>query len=77
LILTGSISPDPLILGRAEDLEVPILSVNLDTLTTVEIVDQAFGKIRLQEQVKVACIRELMEEHFQIDRLLEKLTIGV
>jgi BioD-like phosphotransacetylase family protein len=76
LILTGSISPDPLILGRAEDLEVPILSVNLDTLTTVEIVDQAFGKIRLQEQVKVACIRELMEEHFQIDRLLEKLTIG-
>jgi BioD-like phosphotransacetylase family protein len=76
LILTGSISPDPLILGRAEDLEVPILSVNLDTLSTVEIVDQAFGKIRLQEQVKVACIRELMEEHFQIDRLLEKLTIG-
>ncbi len=76
LILTGSISPDPLILGRAEDLEVPILSVNLDTLSTVEIVDQAFGKIRLQEQVKVACIRELMEEYFQIDRLLEKLAIG-
>ncbi|MFM7910140.1 MAG: DRTGG domain-containing protein, partial [Microcystis sp.] len=76
LILTGSISPDPLILGRAEDLEVPILSVNLDTLSTVEIVDQAFGKIRLQEQVKVAGIRELMGEHFQIDRLLEKLTIG-
>ncbi|MFN9672772.1 MAG: hypothetical protein ACK552_09400, partial [Microcystis sp.] len=66
--------PDPLILGRAEDLEVPILSVNLDTLTTVEIVDQAFGKIRLQEQVKVDGIRELMEEYFQIDRLLEKLT---
>jgi uncharacterized protein len=76
LILTGSISPDPLILSRAEDLEVPILSVNLDTLTTVEIVDQAFGKIRLQEQVKVDCIRQLMQEHFQIDRLLEKLTIG-
>jgi BioD-like phosphotransacetylase family protein len=74
LILTGSISPDPLILSRAEDLEVPILSVNLDTLTTVEIVDQAFGNIRLQEQVKVDCIRQLMGEHFQIDRLLEKLT---
>jgi BioD-like phosphotransacetylase family protein len=40
----------------------------------VEIVDQAFGKIRLQEQVKVDCIRQLMGEHFQIDRLLEKLT---
>lgn len=73
LILTGHISPDPLILGRAEDLEVPILSVNLDTLTTVEIVDRAFGKVRLQEQVKVDCIRELMREYFEIDRLVEKL----
>jgi uncharacterized protein len=76
LILTGHISPDPMILGRAEDLEVPILSVNLDTLTTVEIVDQAFGKVRLQEQVKVDCIRQLMDEYFQVDRLLEKLSIS-
>jgi BioD-like phosphotransacetylase family protein len=75
LILTGSISPDPLILSRAEDLEVPILSVNLDTLTTVEIVDQAFGKVRLQEQVKVDCIRQLMGKYFQLDRFLVKLAL--
>jgi BioD-like phosphotransacetylase family protein len=73
LILTGHISPDPLILSRAEDVEVPILSVNLDTLSTVEIVDRAFGKVRLQEQVKVDCIQRLMGEYFQIDRLWEKL----
>jgi BioD-like phosphotransacetylase family protein len=76
LILTGHISPDPLILGRAEDLEVPILSVNLDTLTTVEIVDRAFGKVRLQEQVKVDCIRELMNEYFEVDRLIDKLGLS-
>jgi BioD-like phosphotransacetylase family protein len=76
LILTGHISPEPMILERALDLEVPILSVNLDTLTTVEIVDLAFGKVRLQEQVKVDCIRQLMGEYFQVDRLLEKLGIS-
>jgi hypothetical protein len=34
LILTGNSPPQPLILNRAEDLEIPILAVNLDTLST-------------------------------------------
>ncbi|GBF79129.1 phosphotransacetylase family protein [Aphanothece sacrum] len=73
LILTGHMAPQPLIISRAEDLEVPILSVNLDTLGTVEIVDRAFGTVRLQEQIKIDCIQELMTEHFDFERLLEKL----
>ncbi|MGK7873856.1 MAG: phosphotransacetylase family protein [Xenococcaceae cyanobacterium] len=73
LILTGHMPPQPLILSRAEDLEIPILSVNLDTLTTVEIVDQGFGKVRLQEPIKVQCIQQLMKEYFDIDRLMDKL----
>lgn len=73
LILTGHMAPQPLILSRAEDLEIPILSVNLDTLTTVEIVDQAFGKVRLQEAIKVECIQQLMQEYFDIERLMDFL----
>jgi BioD-like phosphotransacetylase family protein len=73
LILTGHIPPSSLILSRAEDLEIPILSVDLDTLTTVEIIDQAFGQVRLQEPIKVECVRHLMAKHFDIVRLLEKL----
>lgn len=73
LILTGHLPPQPLILSRAEDLEIPILSVDLDTLTTVEIVDRAFGQTRLQEPIKVQCINELMKEYFNTDRLIEKL----
>jgi BioD-like phosphotransacetylase family protein len=73
LILTGHTPPQQLILARATDLEIPILSVNLDTLTTVEIVDQAFGKVRLHETIKVECVQHLIEEHFDIERLLEKI----
>jgi BioD-like phosphotransacetylase family protein len=73
LILTGNMPPDPLILSRAEDLEIPILSVNLDTLSTVEIVNQAFGKVRVQEKIKVDRLQELMATHFDWDRLLDKL----
>jgi len=73
LILTGHLPPSATILSRAEDLEIPILSVDLDTLTTVEIIDRAFGQVRLHEPIKVQCIRHLMEEHFDVDRLIAKL----
>jgi BioD-like phosphotransacetylase family protein len=73
LILTGQVPPDPTIIARAEELEVPILSVDLDTLTTVEIVDRAFGQVRLQEPVKIQCARHLISEHFDTDQLLARL----
>ena len=75
LILTGHMNPQPLIISRAEDVEVPILSVDLDTLSTVEIVDQAFGKVRLQEKIKVGCIQELMAKNFDLDRFFSKLNL--
>jgi hypothetical protein len=73
LILTGHIPPQSFILNRAEELEIPILSVDLDTLTTVEIIDRAFGQVQLHEPIKVQCIQQLMAEHFDLDRLMNLL----
>ncbi|MDJ0691791.1 MAG: phosphotransacetylase family protein [Xenococcaceae cyanobacterium MO_188.B32] len=73
LILTGHTPPQQLILSRAEDLEIPVLAVDFDTLTTVEIVDRSFGKVPIHEPIKVACIRELIAKHFDIDRLMNYL----
>jgi uncharacterized protein len=76
LILTGHLAPQPFIVSRAEDLEIPILSVDLDTLTTVEIIDAAFGRVRLQEPIKIDCARELFGECCEIDRLISTLGLG-
>jgi uncharacterized protein len=76
LILTGQLPPPAFILNRAEELEIPILSVDLDTLTTVEIVDRTFGQVRVHEPIKVECIRQLMGEHFDLERLLSKLGLN-
>ncbi|MEC4820006.1 MAG: phosphotransacetylase family protein [Scytonema sp. PMC 1069.18] len=76
LILTGQLPPPPFILHRAEELEVPILSVDLDTLTTVEIINRAFGNVRVHEPIKVECIRYLMAKHFDVDRLLSLLGLS-
>lgn len=73
LILTGQLPPQAFIINRAEELEIPVLSVDLDTLTTVEIINHAFGQVRLHEPVKVECMRNLMAEHFDIDRLMRQL----
>jgi uncharacterized protein len=75
LILTGHFSPNPIVINRAEDLEVPVLSVDLDTLTTVEIVDKAFSEARFSETIKVECIQKLFKQHVDIDRLLNQLEI--
>ena len=71
LILTGCIPPTAAIMTRAEEMEVPILSVNLDTLTTVEIIEQAFGEVSFNESAKARCMEQLSQEHLDIERLLK------
>lgn len=76
LVLTGRLAPRADILERANDLEVPILSVDLDTLTTVDIIEQAFDQVRLHEPIKVECIGHLMAQHFDTERLMSLLNIS-
>lgn len=73
LILTGRIPPKEIIIERAESLEIPVLSVDTDTLTTVEVVDGAFGRVPLQEDIKVRQIKRLIQQNFDFERLLKYL----
>lgn len=75
LILTGQIPPHPDVLNRAEDMEIPILSVDLDTLTTVEIIDRAFGQVRVKEPVKVQHVFQMLEKYLDLERLLNTLKL--
>jgi uncharacterized protein len=74
LILTGHLPPQSFIVSRAEDLEIPILSVDLDTLATVEIIDRAFGQVRIQEPIKIDCACQLFADRFDFDRLISLLS---
>lgn len=75
LVLTGQIPPSPEILERASDLEVPIVSVDSDTLSTVERIDELFGQVRLHEPIKVQCIQGLIATHFDMEKLLQLLDL--
>ncbi|MDE5068005.1 MAG: phosphotransacetylase family protein [Trichodesmium sp. St19_bin2] len=77
LILTGKLSPDKLVLSRADEAEVPVLSVEYETLSTVEIINRAFGSVRLHEPVKVEFVKKLIAQHFDFERLLSHFQLGV
>ena len=73
LILTGIGDPLPQLIHRAEELEVPILKVDIDTLSCVEVIEQAFGHVRLHESIKASYATQLVQENVDIDRILEKI----
>ncbi len=68
LILTGQLPPDPKILARAEEMEVPVLSVSHDTLKTVRLIETAIHQARFQEPIKVERMQELLTQYLDLDR---------
>ncbi|WP_218079888.1 phosphotransacetylase family protein [Anthocerotibacter panamensis] len=68
LILTGQLPPDPKILARAEEMEVPILSVSHDTLKTVRIIEQAMSQARFQEPIKEERMQALLAQYLDLDK---------
>ena len=71
LILTGNFQPSSVVLGRAEELGVPMILVNYDTLTAVEKVGEIIGHVRFHEIKKINKIVEVVREYININRLLE------
>ena len=73
LILTGNLRPSPIILGRAEEVGVPMVLVKQDTLTAVEIIEQFFGKTRFHQEKKVQCFEKILDQRFDFDTLYKEL----
>ena len=47
--------------------------MELDTLSTVEIIEQAFGHVRIHESIKASYAIQLVQEHVNLKRILEKI----
>jgi hypothetical protein len=75
LILTGNLQPSPIILGRAEEVGVPMILVRKDTLTTVEIIEQFFGKTRFHQEKKIQRFERLLEANLDFAGLYADLGI--
>ena len=75
IILTGNMPPSSLVLSRAEELGVPILLVDTDTLTAVEKMEHLMGHTRLHDATKADRIREMFERSVDIGALARAFEI--
>jgi len=73
LILTGGHRPSPLVLGQAEEIGVPIIMVDYDTATAVEMVEAAIGHQKVHSPKKIERIRSFIREGLDLDLLLEQI----
>lgn len=73
LILTGGHRPSPLVLGQAEEIGVPIILVDYDTATTVEMVESAIGHQKVHSPKKIERIRGFIKDGLDLDLMLEKI----
>jgi BioD-like phosphotransacetylase family protein len=73
VILTGNLRPSPIILGRAEEVGVPMILVRQDTLTAVEVIERFFGKTRFHLDKKIQRFEEMLEDRFDFERLYSAL----
>ena len=71
LILTGGHRPSGAILGQASKKGVPILSVQTDTLATVERAEDVIRSGRTRDAATVDRMDRLLTDHAAVDSILE------
>jgi BioD-like phosphotransacetylase family protein len=69
LILTGNLTPRPLVVSKAEEAEVPVILVREDTLTIIEKTEELLSHIRIHEDQKIEHMRHLLNEHIDLETI--------
>lgn len=73
VICTGGMMPSSLVLARAQELGVPVVLVDMDTLSAVEHMERLFGRVRVHDAEKVAKIRRMLAESADLEGIFAAL----
>jgi BioD-like phosphotransacetylase family protein len=76
LILTGCLEPRPLIVKQANELGIPVLLVDTNTMETVEAIDGVMGKTRMGQTIKLEKFQKLLAQHVDLDRIYQTIGLG-
>lgn len=75
IVLTGNQPPAQSIMARAEELGVPMIQVDSDTLSAVERMELLLGRMHLHDPGKAARIRGMFERDVDVERMLAALDL--
>ncbi len=74
IILTGGIHPGSRIIAKAEEKGVPLILVNYDTYTTVQMINKLSGRIKPEDKKRIEIARELVTKNVDCKAILEDLS---
>jgi BioD-like phosphotransacetylase family protein len=77
LILSGNLYPSSIILGKAEEMGIPIILVSTDTFTTAERAEMIIRSARTHEEIKLKKLEELLSCCLDYQRLYDLAGIKV
>lgn len=75
LILTGGVDPSPYAIDRAADEEISVLLTRVDTRGAVKQLENIFGTTRFASEGKLERMMQLLDQHFDWERLRALLPI--
>ena len=75
IIITGGLSTNDVVMGKAQSKGIPIISVSLDTFTVVDRIEAVAGRTNIRQKEKQLRIKELINSQFDMDRLLTSLKV--
>jgi BioD-like phosphotransacetylase family protein len=73
IILTGGLTSNDVVLGKAQAKGIPIISVADDTFTTIDKIEVRLGKTSIREKRKVERVKEMMDSEFDMKRFLKSM----
>ncbi|MFQ3573172.1 MAG: DRTGG domain-containing protein [Thermodesulfovibrionales bacterium] len=73
IILTGGLFTNDVVVGRAKQKGIPIISVSTDTFTTVEKIEKIMGKTMIREKSKVIRSKEMIDSDFEMETFLKSV----
>ncbi|MEM0320047.1 MAG: DRTGG domain-containing protein [Candidatus Nezhaarchaeales archaeon] len=71
MILTGGIHPGSRVLAKAEEKGVPIILVNYDTYTTVQMISRLSGRIKPEDVKRISMVKELISRDVDYKAIME------
>lgn len=73
LVLTGGLTPNAMILDRAEEAGIPVLLVEADTLTAVDRFEDLLGHLSIRNENRAMMAAKIAERNVNFKLLYKKL----
>jgi BioD-like phosphotransacetylase family protein len=71
LVLTNNIDPEPTIMSRANELEVPVVKVEKDTVGTMEALESVFDRAVFSSEKKVERLGQLLDAYVDMEAIIQ------